>query len=46
MAIAQHGDIVRINYSGRLVDGTQFDSSEGRAPLEFTLGQGQVIQGL
>ncbi len=46
MAIAQQGDIVRINYSGRLVDGTQFDSSEGRAPLEFTLGQGQVIRGL
>ncbi len=46
MAIAEHGDIVRINYSGRLVDGTQFDSSEGRAPLEFTLGQGQVIVGL
>lgn len=46
MAIAQQGDIVRINYSGRLVDGTQFDSSEGRAPLEFTLGQGQVIKGL
>jgi len=46
MAIAQTGDIVRINYSGRLVDGTQFDSSEGRAPLEFTLGQSQVISGL
>lgn len=46
MTIAQTGDIVRINYSGRLVDGTQFDSSEGRAPLEFTLGQGQVITGL
>ncbi len=46
MAIAQQGDIVRINYSGRLADGTQFDSSEGRAPLEFTLGQGQVIKGL
>lgn len=46
MAIAETGDIVRINYSGRLVDGTQFDSSEGRAPLEFTIGQGQVITGL
>lgn len=46
MTIAETGDIVRINYSGRLVDGTQFDSSEGRAPLEFTLGQGQVIKGL
>lgn len=46
MTIAQTGDIVRINYSGRLVDGTEFDSSTGRAPLEFTLGQGQVIRGL
>lgn len=46
MTIAAPGDIVRIHYSGRLVDGTQFDSSEGRAPLEFTLGQGQVIRGL
>ncbi|MBD8066069.1 peptidylprolyl isomerase [Devosia sp. PTR5] len=46
MTKATTGDIVRINYSGRLTDGTQFDSSEGRAPLEFTLGQGQVIKGL
>lgn len=46
MTIAATGDIVRIHYSGRLVDGTQFDSSEGRAPLEFTLGGGQVIRGL
>jgi peptidylprolyl isomerase len=46
MTTAQTGDIIRINYAGRLTDGTQFDSSEGRAPLEFTLGQGQVIRGL
>lgn len=46
MTTAQTGDIVRINYSGRLTDGTEFDSSTGRAPLEFTLGQGQVIRGL
>lgn len=46
MTTAATGDIVRIHYSGRLVDGTPFDSSEGRAPLEFTLGQGQVIRGL
>lgn len=46
MTKAQNGDIVRINYAGRLTDGTQFDSSEGRAPLEFTIGQGQVIKGL
>ncbi len=46
MTTAAPGDTVRIHYSGRLTDGTQFDSSEGRAPLEFTLGQGQVIKGL
>jgi peptidylprolyl isomerase len=46
MTTAAKGDTVRIHYSGRLVDGTPFDSSEGRAPLEFTLGQGQVIKGL
>ena len=46
MTTAATGDIVRIHYSGRLTDGTTFDSSEGRAPLEFTLGQGQVIKGL
>jgi peptidylprolyl isomerase len=46
MTTAAKGDTVRIHYSGRLVDGTPFDSSEGRTPLEFTLGQGQVIKGL
>ena len=46
MTEAKSGDVVRINYAGRLTDGTSFDSSEGRAPLEFTLGQGQVIPGL
>jgi peptidylprolyl isomerase len=46
MTTAATGDTVRIHYSGRLTDGTPFDSSEGRAPLEFTLGQGQVIRGL
>lgn len=46
MTTAKSGDLVRINYSGRLVDGTQFDSNDGRAPLEFTLGAGQVIRGL
>jgi len=46
MTKAQTGDIVRINYSGRLTDGTEFDSSTGRAPLEFRLGEGQVIKGL
>jgi peptidylprolyl isomerase len=42
---ASTGDVVRVNYRGTLVDGTEFDSSEGRAPLEFTLGDGSVIDG-
>lgn len=39
------GDTVRVNYIGTLSDGNVFDSSEGRDPLEFTLGSGQVIPG-
>jgi peptidylprolyl isomerase len=46
MTQAKRGDTVRINYTGRLTDGTTFDSSEGREPLQFTLGAGQVITGL
>ncbi len=46
MSQAKPGDTVRMHYSGSLADGTQFDSSEGRDPLEFTLGSGQIIPGL
>jgi len=42
---ATSGDSVKIHYTGTLEDGTTFDSSEGRDPLEFTLGSGQVIVG-
>jgi peptidylprolyl isomerase len=45
MATAQSGDTVRIHYTGTLDDGEVFDSSEGQPPLEFTLGQGEVIAG-
>lgn len=42
---AQSGDTVRIHYTGKLADGNVFDSSNGRQPLEFTLGESQVIPG-
>jgi len=43
----QNGDTVTVHYTGRLEDGTVFDSSmvEGREPLTATLGQGQLIPG-
>ena len=43
--VAANGDQVRVNYVGRFEDGSIFDSSEGNAPLEFTLGAEQVIAG-
>lgn len=45
MSQAKNGDTVSIHYTGKLPDGTPFDSSEGREPLEFKLGEGQVING-
>lgn len=45
MPQAQEGNRVRVHYTGKLNDGTIFDSSEGRDPLEFILGGGMVIPG-
>lgn len=42
---AKSGDTVRVHYTGRLTDGTVFDSSAQREPLQFTLGQGEIIPG-
>jgi peptidylprolyl isomerase len=44
MAVSS-GDTVRVHYRGTLADGSVFDSSEGREPLEFVAGAGQVIPG-
>jgi FKBP-type peptidyl-prolyl cis-trans isomerase 2 len=45
MQQVQHGDKIRVHYHGKLRSGETFDSSEGRDPLEFTVGTGQVIKG-
>jgi peptidylprolyl isomerase len=45
MAQAKKGDTVQVHYTGKLEDGTVFDTSRERHPLQFTLGNGQVIAG-
>ncbi|WP_226779081.1 FKBP-type peptidyl-prolyl cis-trans isomerase [Oceaniglobus trochenteri] len=46
MATATAGNTIQMHYTGTLEDGTVFDSSEGRDPLQFELGSGQIIPGL
>jgi FKBP-type peptidyl-prolyl cis-trans isomerase 2 len=41
----KENNTVKVNYTGKLSNGQIFDSSEGKEPLEFTLGQGQLIPG-
>ncbi len=45
MKQVKEGDVVKVHYTGKLVNGEQFDSSIGREPLEFTVGAGQMIKG-
>jgi len=45
MAGARQGDTVKVHYTGKLENGLVFDSSVEREPLEFTIGEGQIIPG-
>jgi peptidylprolyl isomerase len=45
MQQVKKGDTVKVHYHGKLADGTTFDSSAGREPLQFTAGAGMVIKG-
>ncbi len=45
MGQAKLGDTVKVHYTGKLDDGTVFDSSAERDPLQFSIGEGLVIPG-
>ena len=41
----ENGNVVDVHYTGKLTDGSVFDSSEGREPFRFQVGSGQIIPG-
>jgi peptidylprolyl isomerase len=45
MTVAKKGDMVSVDYTGTLEDGTEFDSSRGKEPLQFMIGAGQMLIG-
>jgi peptidylprolyl isomerase len=45
MRQAKHGDTVRVHYRGKLRDGSVFDASFDREPLQFTIGEGELLPG-
>lgn len=45
MSNIKNGDSVKVHYTGTLIDGTIFDTSNGREPLQFIFGEGQLIPG-
>ena len=45
MKQVKEGNVVKVHYTGKLINGEQFDSSAGKEPLEFTVGAGQMIKG-
>jgi len=45
VSTVKEGDMVKVHYTGKFEDGTVFDSSKDKEPLEVAIGQGQVIPG-
>lgn len=45
MREVQLNDVIRVHYTGKLEDGSEFDSSKGKEPLEFKVGEGKLISG-
>jgi len=45
MAQVKHGDIIRVHYAGKFADGTVFETSHDREPLQYKMGEGRVLTG-